>query len=167
MMQIRLADINDLSQINDIYNQTIATRMVTADIEPITIEERTKSFQEYHCDSNRPLWVMADSNKIAGWLSFKSYYGRPGYRHTVEMSVYVGDGYRRQGISKKLIQNALGLAPELDIHTILGFVFKHNTPSISMLEYFDFIPLGHLPEVVNLDGIWRDVLIYGHHVQPL
>ena len=43
---IRDADMFDLPVIVDIYNSTIASRMVTADFEPISVENRIQWFNE-------------------------------------------------------------------------------------------------------------------------
>ena len=53
----RIAQLEDLPRIVAIYNSTIASRMVTADTEEVSIEDRTPWFHE-HTPTRRPLWVM-------------------------------------------------------------------------------------------------------------
>ncbi|WP_392388724.1 GNAT family N-acetyltransferase, partial [Bacillus licheniformis] len=43
-MKLRIANREDLPAVVDIYNSTIASRMVTADTEPVTPEERLNWF---------------------------------------------------------------------------------------------------------------------------
>jgi phosphinothricin acetyltransferase len=86
MITIRDAKISDLPQIVEIYNSTIAGRMVTADTEPVTVEERTAWF-ESHNPEKRPLWVAVEDEKVVAWISFKSFYGRPAYDHTAEIAI--------------------------------------------------------------------------------
>ena len=81
----RDAKLADLEKIVDIYNTTIASRMVTADTDPISVESRIQWFNE-HTPEKRPLWVVEnDKNDIVGWVSLQSFYGRPAYDGTVEI----------------------------------------------------------------------------------
>ena len=58
----RNASINDLSEIVAIYNATIPGRMVTADLEPVTIESRKEWFEKHNAQT-RPLWVAEKNGK--------------------------------------------------------------------------------------------------------
>ncbi|WP_314591203.1 GNAT family N-acetyltransferase [Paenibacillus terrigena] len=157
------ATLADLYRIVEIYNSTIAGRMVTADLEPVTVESRMTWFDE-HSPEFRPLWVLKQDGRIAAWLSFQSFYGRPAYNATAEISIYIAEEYRGQGIGNLLIQRAIEACPRLDIHTLLGFVFGHNEPSLALLRKFGFEAWGTLPRVANLDGIERDLVIVGRRI---
>lgn len=162
-MLIRDALPADLPAIVAIYNTTIASRMVTADLEPIPLESRWEWFYQ-HSPENRPLWVIEENNEIRGWLSFQSFYGRPAYRHTAEISLYVHPDFRGMGIGFILLEKALLQCPQLKIHTALGFIFGHNEPSKRLFEKFSFTPWGHFPRIAVLDEIERDLIIYGKRV---
>src|SRR5664279_3732202 len=88
----RIATRKDLPQIVEIYNSTIPSRMVTADTEPVSVESRVAWLEE-HTPERRPLWVVEDAGRIVAWLSFSSFYGRPAYAKTAELSVYVHQGF--------------------------------------------------------------------------
>jgi phosphinothricin acetyltransferase len=161
-MTIRHATNADLPGIVQVYNASIPGRLATADTEPVTVEQRREWFAGFSPDS-RPLWVY-DLGGVAGWLGLRSFYGRPAYRGTVEIAVYVGPAFRRSGIARQLVEHALAQAPGLSIHTILAFVFAHNAPSVTLFERYGFDRWGHLPRVAVLDGIERDLLIMGRRV---
>src|SRR5713226_5873273 len=93
----RIAERSDLPQIVEIYNSTIPSRLVTADTEPVSVQSRVRWFEEHSADF-RPLWVVAVHEHIRGWLSFSSFYGRPAYSKTAEISVYVDEAHRKQGL---------------------------------------------------------------------
>ena len=156
----RLARRDDLTQFVEIYNSTVASRMVTADLEPISVESRREWFEQ-HTPHARPLWVAEREAQIAGWLSLSNFYGRPAYRRTAEVSVYVRDSVRRAGVGSYLLRHALEQAPALEIDNLIGFVFAHNHPSLALFERFGFARWGELPRVTILDGIERDVVILG------
>ncbi|MDP4095318.1 GNAT family N-acetyltransferase [Paenibacillus sp. P96] len=161
---IDLARLEDLPAIVDIYNSTIPGRMVTADLEPVTIDSRLSWFEE-HDPERRPLWVIRGVNGIAGWASLQSFYGRPAYNGTVEISIYVSEAIRGAGIGSRLIQHALQECPRLGVQTVLGFVFGHNEPSLGLLRKFGFEQWGLYPRVAVLDGIERDLVILGKRVE--
>jgi L-amino acid N-acyltransferase YncA len=160
---IKDANMSDLNAIIAIYNTTIASRMVTADLEPITVEKRISWFNE-HSPAFRPLWVVENQGVICAWVSFQSFYGRPAYNATAEISIYIHPDYRGRKLGKYLIQKAIDACPRLQIKTLLGFIFGHNLPSIQLFSSFGFEKWAHLPKVAELDGVERDLLILGKRI---
>ena len=96
-LRVRDARESDLPEIVEIYNSTIPSRMVSADTEPVTVEQRRGWFRE-HDPSRRPLWVAEADGRVIGWLSLGDFWdGRPAYHATAEVGIYVKDGYRGAG----------------------------------------------------------------------
>jgi phosphinothricin acetyltransferase len=158
-MDARDATIEDLPAIVAIYNATVPGRVVTADTEPVTVASRLAWFREH--GGNRPLWVVPSGGAVAAWLSFSSFYGRPAYAGTVELSVYVDAQHRRRGLGRQLVERAIERAPLLGVTTLLGFIFGHNAPSLGLFESLGFARWATLPGVARLDGVERDVVIVG------
>jgi L-amino acid N-acyltransferase YncA len=150
----------DLPAIVAIYNSTVASREVTADLEPVSVDSRRAWFAA-HGPARRPLWVVEEAGRVIAWLSFSDFYGRPAYRHTAEISIYLDDAARGQGLGTRLLDAALARAHEFDVDTALGFVFGHNAPSLKLFARFGFERWGHLPRVAVLDGVERDLVIVG------
>lgn len=162
-MSIRDAEESDLPAIVTIYNSTIAGRMATADTTPVSVESRLPWFRE-HNSATRPLWVMEVDGVIAGWFSFQSFYGRPAYHATAEVSVYVSAARRRSGIGRQLLAEGVRRAPDFGLQTLIGYIFSHNAPSLNLFESFGFARWGLLPRVAELDGIERDLVIVGRRL---
>lgn len=139
--------------------------MATADTEQVTVAEREPWFREFD-PARRPLWVFTGDPDacVDGWLSFRSFYGRPAYHATVEVAVYVDPPARGRGVARALLAHALDAAPALGIRTVLGFVFAHNAPSLSLFEQAGFSHWGRLPRVAELDGVERDLAILGRRL---
>jgi len=141
--------------------------MATADTAPATVAGRRSWFAEFDA-LRRPLWVLTDhpaGNDLRGWLSLRSFYGRPAYEATVEVGVYTAPEARRAGVATALLHHALATAPTLGIRSLLAFVFAHNAPSIALFEKAGFAAWGHLPRVALLDGVERDLAILGRRVR--
>ena len=159
----RPAQSADLPQIVEIYNSTVASRMVTADTEPVSVESRRRWFEQ-HVPTSRPLWVVDRGAEVAAWLSLSDFYGRPAYAGTAELSVYVAPAHARRGVGNALVSHAVAAAPQLGLSTVLGFVFGHNGPSLALLGRHGFTAWGRLPRVAVLDGVERDLVIVGLRV---
>ena len=165
----RLATQADLPTIVAIYNSTVASREVTADTEPVSVASRQHWFDE-HTPERRPLWVIhaADDQRAApeviGWMSYSNFYGRPAYSGTAELSIYLAEAWRGKGVGRYCLSEAIAYAPQIAVHTLLGFIFGHNVPSLALFAKFGFETWANLPRVATLDGIERDLIILGKRV---
>lgn len=164
-MTLRDACEADLPAIVEIYNATIPGRMVTADTEPVSAASRLPWFRAHHA-ATRPLCVLEDPAGVCAWLSFNSFYGRPAYHPTAEVSIYVAESHRRRGLGRRLLLEAIGRAPACQVATLLGFIWAHNEPSLRLFESHGFARWGHLPRVALLDAVERDLVIVGRRVVP-
>jgi L-amino acid N-acyltransferase YncA len=162
-VNVRNATVDDLPEIVAIYNSIIPGRMVTADLEPVTIESRVPWLQAHEPD-RRPIWVAEENGKVAAWLSFDTYYARAAYDGTAMVAIYVEESRRRAGLGRMLLTRAIEHAPSLGLRVLLGFIFAHNEPSLRLFTAFGFERWAHLPGVTRLDGVDRDVIIMGKRV---
>jgi phosphinothricin acetyltransferase len=166
MVELRYRDatIDDLPVIVDIYNSTVASRTVTADTEHVSVESKVKWFEE-HSPEKRPLWVIEDErNTVVGWASFQSFYGRPAYNATAEISIYLHQLQRGKGLGKQVLQYCVDTAPTFGVKTLLGFIFAHNEPSLKLFYKAGFADWGVFPDVAVLDGVERTLKILGKRV---
>ncbi|MEY2527107.1 MAG: hypothetical protein QOE73_1878 [Verrucomicrobiota bacterium] len=154
---------SDLPAIIDIYNATVPTRMVTAELEPTTVEARLPWFRD-HTPDRYPFWVIDSDQRVAGWLSFEPFKPRCAYRGTAEISIYVHTDFRRRGVATHLLEKAIWHGPILGITALVGCIFAHNEPSLKLFERWGFERWGLLPRVARLDGVERDLTIMGRHI---
>ena len=159
-MTIRHAAETDLPAIVAIYNAAVPSRMATADLDPVSVESRLAWFKG-RSPSQRPLWVIEIDGIIAGWLSFQSFYGRPAYSKTAEISIYIAPNFHRCGLGRQLLAQAINESPSLGIKSLVCFIFAHNQPSLKLFETFGFERWGHLPNIAELDSVERDLVIMG------
>jgi len=160
----RNATLQDLERIVEIYNSTISSRMVTADTEPVSVESKVRWFREHNPDK-RPLWIIENIHReIIGWVSFQSFYGRPAYDATIELSIYLDVAYRSKGLGKQVLRHAIDEAPKFGVKTILGYIFAHNEPSIKLFRRFGFEVWATLPNIASLDGVERSLKIFGKRI---
>lgn len=160
-LTIRNATEADLPSIINIYNAAIATRIATAQLEPVAMDDCRDWLR--HSPDQYPFWVAEIDGEVRGWLSFKSFLPRCAYRGTVELSVYVDEKFRRRGIARKLLQEAIRRAPALGVTAMVGLIFGHNEASLALFERLGFRRWGFLPAVAQVEGIERNLAIVGRH----
>jgi L-amino acid N-acyltransferase YncA len=160
-VKIRDAVAGDLPAIVEIYNSTIPSRVVSADTEPVSVEQRTPWFDE-HEPSRRPIWVMESKGEVIGWLSLSDFYdARPAYHSTAEIGVYVREDFRGRGLGRRLVEEAIRRGPELGLKTLTAGAFAHNEASVGLFEDMGFRKWAHFPNVAELDGVERDLIVLG------
>lgn len=161
--KVRDAAPEDLPAIVTIYNSIIPGRMVTADLEPVTVESRIPWLQA-HDPRRRPVWVVEDGGRVIAWLSLDTFYARPAYDGTAMIAIYIDEAHRGAGLGRWLLQRAVAQAPDLGLRVLLGYIFAHNEPSLRLFAKNGFERWAYLPGVTRLDGVDRDVVILGRRV---
>jgi L-amino acid N-acyltransferase YncA len=163
-LSYRDAGLQDLAAIVAIYNSTVASRMVTADTETVSLESKLPWFHA-HKPGHRPLWVVEnDQKQIVGWISFERFKERPAYFATAELSIYLHEDHRGKGLGKAILQHAIDSAPALGIKNLVGFIFSHNTPSLKLFRSLGFHDWGEFPNVAIVDDVERSVSVVGRKV---
>lgn len=153
---------SELPRIVDIYNEIIPSRLATADLEPVSVESRQGWFDSFNIDV-RPLWVVKVDGQIAGWVGLESFYGRPAYHKTAEISIYFDANYRHHGLGQRSIDFVESQLKRLGLDGLVAFIFSHNTPSQKLFKHNGFETWGHLPDVAEMDGQRRSLDILGKH----
>lgn len=162
----RNATLDDLPAIVAIYNSTIAGRMVTADLHPVSVESRMEWFNE-HTPDKRPLWMVEDSAKnLIGWASFQNFYGREAYKATAEISIYLHPSSRGKGYGTQVLQYCMVNSYKYGIKTLLGYIFAHNINSLQLFYKLGFEDWATLPNIAELDGVERSLKILGKRIYP-
>lgn len=163
---IRLAQIDDLPAIVDIYNQAIPSKQSTGDTQPVRVEDRLTWFREHRPDEH-PIFVAEaePDGQVAGWCSLSAYRpGRAALRFTAEISYYIALAYHRQGIATSLVEHAIAFCPAIQIRHLFAIVLEGNQASLRLLEKMGFEQWGYLPRVADFDGKEVGHLYYGRHV---
>jgi len=161
---IRTAAFSDLPEIVAIYNEAVEQRFATADLEPVTVEQRRTWFQE-HDPASLPIYVAEQERRILGWCSLSAYRpGRAALRRTAEISYYVRADARGRGIGTALVEHAIGDAPRVGKQVLFGILLERNTASINLMKKCGFALWGRLPDVASIDGQLVSHVYYGRNI---
>lgn len=182
---VQRANTEDLPDILAIYNQSIAGKRATANLEPVTTEERATWFDEHLKSPTRPIYVVKAINKTGltgdqtadtlvaqrhttsvtvAWGSFSDLYARTAYHISSEISIYLHHDYHGKGLGSALTRWMLTQAPQLGIYNVVALVFAHNQPSLGLFNKFGFAQWGYMPQVCDMEGFIADVVMLGKMV---
>lgn len=160
-MSIRTATEADLESIVGIYNEAIDIRTATADIENVTIDEKKDWFSEHLCPQY-PILIKEIDSQVVAWSSLSKYrLGRGAFRKTVEVSYYVANAFKRQGIATELLKHSIDKSIALGYSTLIAILLEPNIASIEFLKKFGFKEWGRMPKIAEIDGEKYDHIYMG------
>jgi len=105
-----------------------------------------------------PVLVAEDASGVTGFASFGDFRPRPGYRFSVEHSVYVRDDRRGHGVGGALMAALLARATAMGKHVMIAGVDAENTASLRFHERLGFERVAHFREVGFKFGRWLDLV---------
>jgi phosphinothricin acetyltransferase len=157
MIQIRPAALADLEQILAINNHEILTSTINYDFVPKIIQEQTDWFEGKQ-KAGFPIIVATSAEKVAGFATYGSFRPKPGYRFTVEHSVYLAPDFRGQGIGTKLLLSLIQIAKQSGYHTMVGGIDSSNEGSYHFHQKMGFKEVARFKEVGHKFDRWLDII---------
>ena len=143
----------DWPEVSRIYAEGITTRNATFETELPSWEDWSAT----HLADHRLVAVVED--EVVGWIALVPVSKRPCYRGVAEVSAYVAEEARGQGIGAALLAGVIESAEGASIWTLETGVFPENTTSLALLKRFGFREVGIRERISQLDGVWRDVVL--------
>lgn len=156
MIEVRNATGNDLPAMLEIYNEIILNTTAVWHYEPHTLEMRKEWFEQRQKEGF-PIFVAMEEQKMLGFSSFGPFRPWPGYKKTVENSVYVASDSRGRGVGKLLIPPLIEAAKQIGLHSMVAGIEAENEASIALHEKFGFEEVAHFKEVGWKFGRWMDL----------
>ena len=117
-LQIRRAVINDVQDCLAIYNYEVEHGVATLDLEPRTLEEWHEWYNA-HSDEHHPIIVGTIDDVVVGYASLSPYRLKDAFKSTVELSIYIHQDYRGQGVATQLMDRIIAMAKSDTIHCIM------------------------------------------------
>jgi len=157
MIVFRPATNSDVLAITDIYNEVILNTTSTFDLEPKTIEERSRWLDD-HGDKH-PVLVAQSGEEVVGWAALSRWSDKQAYEATAEISVYVHKDHRNKGIGKKLTELVTLAGQEAGLHSVISRITEGNEVSINLHVALGFKHVGVMKEAGHKFGRYLDVYL--------
>ena len=153
---LREATEADLPAIFAIYNEAVLTNTATWDFEPVPSE----SWPRWLAEHQAPYCaiVAVDDADVVGWGSLSAYRPKPGYRFTVENTVYVRPDWHGKGIGNSLLLELLARARSGGFHSVVAKISGDNEVSIRLHARHGFVEAGREREAGYKFGRWLDLV---------
>lgn len=159
-LQIRRAVINDVQDCLAIYNYEVEHGVATLDLEPRTLEEWHEWYNA-HSDEHHPIIVGTIDDVVVGYASFSPYRLKDAFKSTVELSIYIHQDYRGQGVATQLMDRIIAMAKSDDtLHNVVSVITAGNEGSTKLHSRFGFTYCGLTPEVGFKHGKYQDTETY-------
>ena len=157
-LTIRGASPEDIPIITKIYNQGIADRIATLEVEAKT-EEDVRRWLLDEQPTRYEAIVAESAGAIAGWAALRPYSHRCAYAGVADLSIYVERDARGKGVGEQLLTALEERARRNDFHKIVLFTFPFNEAGQRLYRKRGFREVGTFREQGMLDGRSVDVLI--------
>lgn len=155
MVDTRRATLTDLPAITAIYNDAVLKTTATFDTTPKTDAEQREWFE--HHDDNHPVLVAVEQSTVVGWASLSAWSDRCAYASTAEVSIYIHEEWRGNGVGRTLMAALVAEGERLGLHTLIARIAEGNPASIRLHTSAGFTEAGILKEVGEKFGRLLDV----------
>ncbi|MDR0435299.1 MAG: GNAT family N-acetyltransferase [Propionibacteriaceae bacterium] len=157
-MLIRPATLADAPAVTAIYNAEGVATTASYDLEPVSVAERERYIAE-HLDAGLPFYVAEDATTVVGYACYGGFRVKPGYRYSVEHSVYVASSHRGRGVGRALLSELIATARAAGLHVMVAVIDAANSSSVAFHAGFGFEAAGIWPEICWKFGAWHDVAV--------
>ncbi len=103
--------------------------------------------------------VAEDAGAVVGFGTYAQFRGGPGYRFTMEHSVYVRPDACGRGVGRLLMQALQAEARVRGVHVLVAAISGENKAAICFHESLGFSHVGRLPEVGRKFDRWMDAVL--------
>lgn len=159
-VEIRPATVDDLSALNDIYNQYVLETHYTFDIEPMTTEARQEWFTHYDTAGRYRLLVAVSDARVIGYASSSRFRPKQAYQTSIETSVYLEPESVGRGAGSLLYEKLFNALAGEDVHRAYAGISLPNPASVGLHERFGFKRVAHFTEQGRKFGRYWDVAWY-------
>lgn len=159
-VEVRPAAADDLSAINDIYNQYVVEAHYTFDLEPMSMDARREWFTHYGETGRHRLLVAVSDGRVSGYACSSRFRPKPAYETSVETSVYLAPDAIGRGAGARLYEKLFKTLDGEDVHRAYAGIAVPNPASIGLHERFGFKRVGHFTEQGRKFGRYWDVAWY-------
>jgi phosphinothricin acetyltransferase len=152
-VEVRDLRPGDWPEVARIYREGIETGNATFETEVPSWEE----WNRRHLAAHR--FVAERDGRVVGWVALLPVSSRECYSGVAEVSTYVSEDARSQGVGRELLAAAIESAERAGVWTLQTSVFPENEASLRLLRRFGFREVGVRERIGRLHGIWRDTVL--------
>ena len=155
-MEIRFAKPSDARSLLDIYAPYVENTAITFEYEVPTIEDFAnrieKTLEKY------PYLVVEEDGVVVGYAYASTYYARAAYDWAVELSVYISQDARGQGVGTRLYDALEDLLEQMGYIHFLACISLPNEASLALHRKRGYQQVAHFPKIGCKFNRWHDIV---------
>lgn len=152
-MTVRPMSPADWEGVRSVYLEGIATGNAT-------FETAAPEWERWNAGHRADCRLVAcDDAGVIGFAALSAVSARPAYAGVAEVSVYVAERARGQGVGARLLQELIRASEEAGVWTLQAGIFPENAASLGLHARFGFRVVGTRQRIGRRDGLWRDVVL--------
>lgn len=144
---IRPAEAGDRAAVDAIYDHYVLTSHCTLDTEPVAGPPREPWHARFGNDGLYRLVVADRAGRCVGYACTLPFNGRPAYRTSAEVAVYLAPDATGQGIAHALYAELFARISGRGLHRLIARITIPNEPSMALHGRLGFREVGRLSEV--------------------
>lgn len=160
MANVRPGRVEDLEQLNDLYNHYVRDTHITFDIEPITMEQRLEWFGHFGERGRHRLLVAVTRDRVLGYAASDPVHPRQAYETSVATSIYLAPDATGQGVGSLLYTALFDALAGEDLHRAYAGIAIPNDVSTALHARFGFRQVAYFTEQGRKLGRFWDVAWY-------
>ncbi|MBL4604975.1 MAG: N-acetyltransferase [Flavobacteriaceae bacterium] len=153
-MEIEKLTERHWEEVAQIYKEGIETKNATFRVDVPS----WKDWNESHYLHSR--FVAIEKNLVIAWCAIAPVSNRFEYRGVAEVSVYVSLNSIGKKIGNSLLELLISSSEKNGIWTLYSSLFPENIGSVQLHLKNGFVRIGRREKIAQLDGIWRDTVLY-------
>lgn len=159
-VKIRPIEVDDWSEIVEIYFQGIQSNMDT-------FEYNCPSYEEWDKEHLPFCRLVAEvDSEIVAWAALTPFSDREFYNGVVESCIYVDNDHSDSAIGETLLKELVDEAVKIGMWSIQASLFQENTSAITLYENCGFRNVGYR-ERLGKDrfGAWCSIVLMEYRIQ--
>ena len=150
---IRPARPDDAAGALAIYAPIVSDTTISFEEDPPNVKDMAARIDRSH------LWLVAEREaRILGYAYAAQFHPRAAYRWSVEVSVYVAEDARGQGLGKRLVGELLDRLRDMGFVNAFAGTAVPNDASERLFESFGFKKIAHWEKAGFKFDAWHDVV---------
>lgn len=152
---------NHWDEVVEIFNEGIQTKNATFRTQVPSWEEWNISHHQYS------RFVASYKGRVVGWCALTPVSKRIEYKGVAEVSIYVKLDLVGKKIGSFLMDSLIKSSERNGIWSLYSSLFPENIASERLHIKFGFRKIGYREKVAQLDGEWRDTVLYERRSKKL
>ena len=159
MATVRAATAADVAAITAIYRPAVLHGTASFELEPPDEPEMLRRLRAI-MDAGYPYFVAELDGRVVGYAYANAYRTRPGYRFTVEDSIYIAPEAQGKGVGRLLLQALIETSTAKGYRLMVAVIGNsRNYASITLHRNLGFTFCGTIHSVGYKFGRWLDSVI--------